>query len=204
MSKLYSLTHYQTALEQHAFKVLYALDKALNTDLWKSSPFLQSIGNTLQDLRDQVALALKIEDQASVSEEPIQGLFSYVFVSLYQTQGDSLPRWQHMLANLGLFSVNRPIYLQEPDIQASILQEQGQGRHAYTVVTVAPEDILSTAEEGSQVDRRGRQCVFLKEGALKPENIIRFVHSTGEYKWINGFLVQQLNTASVTPKKGSI
>jgi len=176
-----------------ARNVFRELNHALETGPWQNSLFLKSIGDKLQRLRDQFAAVLEVPDSTMNAEVAAQSIGKCeVFISLYQAQGDNLSRWRNMVANLSEFCTSRPIYQREADVQASIPIGHQERHHAYVVVSIAPEDILSTTdEEGPQLDRAGRKLVRLKEEAVKSANITRFVHASGQYKWVKNFLVKQ-------------
>ena len=179
-------------LLQTARNVFKALNHTLETGPWQSSLFLRSIGGKLRSLRDQFAAVLQAPEAVSSVEHEMQAQRKQeVFIALYQARGDDLHRWQNIIANLGGFCINRPIYQQEADIRASMMVGEANSNHAYVAVKVESEDILPCSKEEHQVDRAGRPLVRLKEGVIAPGNLVRFVHTSGEYKWVNHFLVKQ-------------
>lgn len=178
-----------------ASKVYEALKQAIETGPWQANPLLGAMGKELQVLKDQFEKALAIHPEwASNAEVVTQDASQEVFISLYQAQGDNLYKWQNMLSNLSELSISRPVYQQEAHVQ-SILPTGDRARyHAYVVVKLNPEDVLKPHD--NRFDREGYPLVTLKEGAIKSENIVRFVHASGEYKWVHNFLVKQPITQS--------
>ena len=61
---------------------------------------------------------------------------------------------------------------------------------AYVVMHVAREAILTTPMDKTPKDRFGTELLTLKNKALALENMIRFVHATGVYRYKKGRLIK--------------
>lgn len=182
---------------QKSLEVLKALDKAIGEGPWDKSLLLKAIGKKLQDAREHFIQDLDLQaiiDQVAVSQDTApQALhvdFTEVYVSLYQAQGTTIPKWAAILTSLTQLSITRPIYKNEEDIRASIRAKAFQANDAYVVVKIRKSDVLPAPEGKTPVDRFGRELMVLKENVIRPENITRFVHLTGEYHFINGALIK--------------
>ena len=111
-----------------------------------------------------------------------------VYVELYQSDGDNMDRWAMILKAIAVQAISRPIYQNEADVCSMIRAKQQPNKEGYAVVTVPDADIMNPAI--SCKDSAGRPLVQIKSGTLKSENIIRFVHITGQYVWQNDRLIK--------------
>ncbi len=63
---------------------------------------------------------------------------------------------------------------------------------AYIAVYVSKTDIIPPVEKDQIAhDRLGHELLKIKEGAIKPENITRFMHATGQYVFKDNQLIKQ-------------
>jgi intracellular multiplication protein IcmQ len=185
---------------QKSLEVLKAIDKALGEGPWDKSLLLKAIGKKLQDARERFIEDLdlqKIIDQVSTSQATaiqqttLGADFTEVYVSLYQAYGSNIPKWATILTSLTQLSITRPIYKNEEDIKASIRGKDFQANDAYVAVKIRKDDVMPAPGDKVPVDRFGRELMMLKENVIRPENITRFVHLTGEYRFVNGALVKK-------------
>ena len=67
-------------------------------------------------------------------------------------------------------------------------------KEAYAVVSVNDSDIISAYAGKQDVDSRGHALLTVKEGAVKPENITKFVHGNSVYLFKDDKLVPAQKT----------
>lgn len=182
------------SLEQEAEiaqKIIETLNQSIELDIWQRSVFLKSIGQRLRELRDhyQRQLGLDAHKQKDQDKQVDQDAKTEeVYISLYQSQGINISKWQGVVGSLVHHSVSRPIYKKESDARVNV--SESQINNAYVAVKVKSEDIGTPMEE-ARFDKDGRELVWLKEGAIKLENIVCFIHGTGKYRLVGSFLVKQ-------------
>ncbi len=185
---------------QKSLEVLKALDKAIEGGPWDKSLLLKAIGKKLQDAREHFIQDLDLKNiidqvavfQAAAATEPVlHADFVEVYVSLYQAHGADMQKWATILASLTQLSITRPTYKNEQDVVASIHAKAFQANDSYVVVKIRKDDVLPAPEGKTPVDRFGRELMVLKENVIRPQNITRFVHLTGEYRFANGMLTKK-------------
>ena len=179
-----------------ALEVKRILDEGIKEGPWQANLFLKGIKKKLEELRDRFELDVGLDqiknDQlnylpsANTNDSAIE-----VYISLYQSQGSNLPKWQEVLASLVRHSMGRPIYKDENDVKAATHLTDRNPNNAYVVVKVNRDAILLDSMEQPRLDREGRKLIMLREGAIALHNIVRLVHTTGQYKFIGNFLVKQ-------------
>lgn len=116
----------------------------------------------------------------------------YVFIHLFNAKGKILSRWEMMLSprNLFEYSVNRPIYEEQKQVEAYIRSRPNDDEHAFLVMKVAQTDILRGVASANNVDSLGQPLLKLKEGALKEQDLVYFFHKTTCYIFTRGHLMQ--------------
>lgn len=175
-------------------EILKSLDEALEKGPWESSLFLKGIGKKLKDIRDKFKDEMGLEEAkiANLTQSSTEIPLVEVYVSLYQSEGNNIRKWHSVVATLVGHSVSRPVYKKEQDIVNALKAKDYKVNDAYVVVKIKPEHILLPADDRPTVDREGRELLTLREGAIKLNNIVRFVHISGEYKLIENALVKQI------------
>jgi len=175
-------------------EILKSLDEALEKGPWESSLFLKGIGKKLKDIRDKFKEEMGLEEAnaSHLAQLTPEVQLIEVYISLYQSEGNNIRKWHSVVATLVGHSVSRPVYKNEQDIVNALKAKDYKINDAYVVVKVKPEHILLPTTDRPHVDREGRELLTLREGAIKLENIVRFVHISGEYKLIQNALVKQL------------
>lgn len=183
---------------EKCLEVLKALSDAVEKGPWDKSLLLQGIGKKLREALEGFVTDLGLGDFSIESASAEMGSSSLqhaesteVYVSLYQAQGANIQRWVTILTAITQLSVTRPTYKNETDVKASIRAKDFQVNDAYVAVKIRKDDILQPIEGKIPVDRFGRELLVLKENVIRPENISRFVHVSGEYRLIKGMLVKQ-------------
>jgi intracellular multiplication protein IcmQ len=178
-------------------EILKSLDTAIDQGPWDKSLFLQGIGKKLRVARERFASDLNADELVKrvVSDEAAAHPAAHthpieVFILLYQAEGANLHRWETVLQSLPRISITRPVYRHEKDVETFIRGKDYKLNDAYAVVRVREEDILVIPDVPPNVDRFGNELLILKEKSVRLENILRFVHVTGRYRYWNGSLVK--------------
>lgn len=121
------------------------------------------------------------EKKAETRKDKIAENETLVYVYLYNVQGLVLKTWLKML-NPSVFyeySVNRPIYAERGLVEGFIRGRTNKVQHAYLMIAVKKEDIISHGE--SRQDAVGQPLIKVKEGSLRIERLIAFTHNGIHY-----------------------
>lgn len=147
------------------------------------------------------ALLRHIEENVELSESELANLVEnnadlaenqqYVYVYLFNAQGRILSRWVPMFSprNFAEYSVNRPIYQEEDQVQAYIRSRTNDDAHAYLVMKVNKGDVVSSPGQAHYHDATGQPLLKLKEKSLMAENLVVFVYKGDRYRVSNGQLI---------------
>lgn len=179
-------------------RLVVLLDELLEKDYWQDSLFLQAAEQEIRGLRakivaDSQLMALLGESQ--LVKQPVKSVSAnllQVYVALYQSDGNNFTKWAQMLSAISSLSISRPIYRYERDIKSCMRGMEKKLNHAYAIVSVKSEDILSDAGNPPK-DRNSYELLMIKERAIQANNIISFLHLTGRYTFENGTLIHQEN-----------
>lgn len=177
-------------------RLVMLMDELLEKDYWQDSLFLQAAEKELRELRAKIAsdpklvtiLAKTDPNSAEIEKYPEDSVV--IYIALYQADGSNFTRWSQMLAAISNLSINRPIYRHEDDVKACMRAIEKKQNHAYLEALINKEDILSTIDNMPR-DRNGYELLIVKEKAVKPDNIVKFVHITGSYQFQNKQLILQ-------------
>lgn len=181
--------------------ILKALDEAIAQGPWENSLFFRGVGKKLCDARERFIADLELEEviraaatpESSTPTQPVlDPKFTEAYIALYQAEGNNIVKWEGMLSSLAGLSVSRPAYQNEEDIMAMIRGKAYKINDAYVAVRVLKDYILKPTDDTPPVDRFGRALLTLREGAIRGENIVRFMHVSGQYKFVNGKLIKQI------------
>ncbi|MFC3908489.1 Dot/Icm secretion system protein IcmQ [Legionella dresdenensis] len=179
---------------QQAQAVLDAFDEALAAGPWEQSNFLRIIGKNLREIRDNFASQLEAHDNIEQAKQAKRfanlEAQQEVFISVYSSEGNNIPAWERIIANLQRFLITRPIYANEEHIKSLIRSKDNKLNEAYLAVYVNKDDILVVPQEKIAVDKFGKPLMTLKDKSLNLENITRFVHYSGTYKYEKGRLIK--------------
>lgn len=175
-----------------ALAILEKLDKLLADNKWDSSLFLRAIKKKIEAMRSQYVEEIGYEESSSTQNQAVEltlpeGM-SEIYISLYNTEGSNIKKWEALLNAIGIQSISRSIYKHESDIQDLIKSKNYPHNEAYAVLWVREEHIYQPYNK-PPVDKLGRELLVVKEGMLKPQSIVRFVHVTGQYRFLEGKLV---------------
>ena len=137
----------------------------------------ERLANLAQQLEQQ--LADIVTDTAAITEPNADE--TIVYVHLFNTQGAILNHWQQMLkADLFYdYSVNRPIYHDKAAIETFIRQKPNPQQHAYLAVIINKNQIITQAITSK--DPLGQDLIKIKEGSLKLNRLVSFVHNHHQY-----------------------
>ncbi|MEN9916410.1 MAG: Dot/Icm secretion system protein [Pseudomonadota bacterium] len=178
---------------QVALAIKKILDEGIASGPWQANLFLKGIKKKLEEIRDEFVTGVGIDQHHEQIANNLRAANGFetteVYIALYQSQGSNMSKWQEVVVSLVNYMMGRPIYRNETDVQAAIRLNDRNLNHAYAVVKVASEAILTG--ELARTDREGRQLISLREAAIKLQNIIRLVHASGEYRLVGNFLVKQ-------------
>jgi Dot/Icm secretion system protein IcmQ len=160
-------------------QIVDILDNLLKHDYWESSFYLKVAKKRLNDIREDARAYLHTLDkdieQKQMQEIAIPPGCIKAFISVYQSEGNSLKQWLVTLKSLIKHSVTRPVYRREQDVREIIRNKPDPTRLGYAVIIVNEKDILPLAK--APTDKIGHELIMLKENAIKVENIIEFVHA---------------------------
>lgn len=183
--------------EEQSKAILKALEDAINEGPWEESNFLRVIGKNLREVRDKFASKVNIPDQDQdkiaahlANRIALRSGQREIFIALYSSTGSNIQSWTHILANLPRQIISRPIYANEQDVKEIIRTKVNPNNEAYVAIYISKDDILPTLPDKTPKDKLGKPLLTLKDNAIKIENINRFVHVTGTYKYSGGRLVK--------------
>ena len=187
--------------ENQADSILKALDNAIAQGPWDESNFHRVIGKNLREIRDNFTNQANASTNEHVKmAETIANRLALrsgqqeIFIALYSSDGSNMLSWERILGNLPRQMISRPIYAQERDVKDIIKTKENKINEAYVSIFVGAEDLLQVDADKVPIDKLGKQLLSLKDKSLRLDNISRFVHHTGVYKFVNGRLVRTLTT----------
>lgn len=173
-------------------KLLALIDRTIQQGHWDSSLFYRNILKKLEAMRLHVVTTLGDQEEqennnkVAVSKE-LTG-YTRVYIMLYQMKGDCLESWANAVRTLPSYCVTRPIYQHEEHVQEIMRSKRGRS-DAYVSLWVRKEDVVS--DQVFSQDRYGHALINIREGSIKLENIIEFVHDGNHYEFIENQLVQK-------------
>ncbi|HHF7365763.1 TPA: Dot/Icm secretion system protein IcmQ [Legionella bozemanae] len=187
-----------TFTKEHNDAILKALDYAIQNGPWDKSNFLRSIGNRLIGIRDNFAKKINERSQAQIQADAhlanrlaLRSGQQEVFVSLYSSDGSNLQSWERIIANLPRQMISRPIYANEEQVQALIKSKENKQNEGYVAIYINETDIIHLSADKTLMDKLGSPLLTLKDRALNVDNITRFVHLSGHYKYSRGRLIKE-------------
>ncbi|HHT0593036.1 TPA: Dot/Icm secretion system protein IcmQ [Legionella anisa] len=184
--------------KEHNEAILKVLDYAIQTGPWDKSNFLRSIGNRLIGIREGFAKKINERSQAQIQADAhlanrlaLRSGQQEVFVSLYSSDGSNLQSWERIIINLPRQMISRPIYADEEQVQALIKSKENKQNEAYVSIYINQTDIINLSADKTLSDKLGSPLLTLKDRALNVDNISRFVHLSGVYKYSRGRLIKE-------------
>ncbi len=182
---------------KYSLELIRALDQMIADGNWEGGLFFQAAGKKLRALSTELKTELQLTEEAQPSAVEVidyvkqkSGLVE-IYISVYCIEGRNIKKWENVLANLPRQVVSRPVYKREKDIKDTINTKENPVNDAYVVTYVTDMDILKPSfRDKALVDRFGHELLRLKENAVKPENITKLVHVTGEYAYRKNMLTK--------------
>src|SRR3990167_3312322 len=182
--------------KQQTDAILKILDELVEQAGWDASSFLRVIGKKLRMIRDEFfshAEAFGFDKSKVMSHlanrVALRSGQQEVFIALYASDGANMQVWERIVINLPKQMISRPIYATEEDIHQIIRSKENKINEAYVSVYVSQEDVLLMGDKTPQ-DKLGKPLLTLKDKSLKLENINRFVHASGVYRYERARLVK--------------
>lgn len=175
--------------EQHN-KLMQLIRVALKRDQELREKY--QVGEKFRFVRDRLTALLKqaedsditITQTGQIKEQEVTADEILVYVYLYNAQGNVLQTWQKML-NASVFyeySVNRPIYTEKPSIESLVRSKSNKMQHGYLTIVIKKNDLINLPQGETVQDSLGHSLVKVREGSLKFERFVSFVHNDNEYK----------------------
>lgn len=183
--------------DEQSAAILKALNEAIETGPWEESSFLRVIGKNLQQIRDEFIGLLSNRNQAQLRAESnlanrvaLRSGQQEVYISLYSADGSNIQSWEKIVTNLPRQMISRPIYADEENIKDILKIKEHKINEAYVAIYINKDDILSLGADKLPKDKLGNTLLNLKDKTLNLDNISRFVHVTGVYRFERGHLIK--------------
>lgn len=175
-----------------AQRVIDGVDKVLSEVADDDSLFIRNTTKPLRELKSHAETVLaQVGDFEAIQQDTGPTLSADmvpVYVLLFQAQGHDVAKWAQLLRSLGQYTLGRPIYQTEEDVRRVIRLRLSDDKEAYVKVAV-PQSILSSSDSlSTRKDRYGNALLSLPVGAIRPDNILEFVHGKQRYHFIRGQL----------------
>lgn len=183
--------------DEQSEAILKALNDAIETGPWDQSSFLKVIGKNLNEIRDGFLSQLGARSKSQLKAEShlanriaLRSGQQEVFVSLYSSDGNNIQSWERIVANLPRQMISRPIYADEEDIKAILKMKENKINEAYVAIYINQNDILPLSPDKASFDKLGKPLLSLKDKTLNLDNISRFIHHSGVYRYDRGRLIK--------------
>jgi len=147
------------------------------------------IGDKFRFVRDKLnALLNSVEEELTVlraeTEQPEVVTAEddiNVCVYLFNSQGLDMQSWRKMVSPdvFYEYSVNRPIYKEKEQIDKFIASKPTRTQHGYLIVAIKKDAIFQLDDKTK--DAIGNPIFKVKEGSLKINRVVAFVHNSIEY-----------------------
>ena len=168
-------------------ELLRLLDHLIGNHDWRKTEVTKGMLKDLTQHRERVlSIRQKIEkmQKKTSSAASIMGVSSIdstkemvVFVTLYQSKGKEMSVWNQLLSSLPISTINRPVYSDERSARRAIADRENLIGEGYAAVKIEKSELLPLDNIASRVDRLGQTLINVKQGALKSENILFFIHA---------------------------
>ncbi len=177
-------------------KYIDILDHALASGDWQGGMLFETARKDLQNLRDQMVQELELGDKqvelldageiSELAEDEMD-----VYAGLHLSTGAVLETWETSLRALAKISVGRPIYREEAHVKEYLNTKVNKKRDTYVVVRIKKSNVLIPRNKDYYaLDKAGHELLLLREGALKPENILSFVYNNKPCLFKNGHVIK--------------
>lgn len=160
-----------------------------------------NVGDNYRSISNRVKSLLRhLEENIDVSDGALTTLANdddlsegqqYVYVYLFNARGRILSRWVPMLSprNFTEYSVNRPVYAEQKQVEAYIRSRPNDDEHAYLVIKINKADVISDQVQSSYHDATGQALLKLKERSLREECLVAFIYKGDRYRVLGGQLI---------------
>src|SRR3989339_374282 len=170
-------------------KIIEILDHVINAGDWDSSFFLKNTIKPLKERRQEAeVIKQELESEGVVAEQVFSSIKPEnavtLYVLLYQTEGMNLTKWEAQLKSILKVSQGRPIYREVERVENALRANLNRPSEAYIKVLVDKNDLIDSARIPQ--DRFGNELTTVTVTAVRPENILEFVHQKKSYQFRNG------------------
>ncbi len=170
--------------------ILEAIDKLLGAGDWEGSLFLRNAAKPLKQAREEIVkLQQKMHEKEAGAQRKSVVLMDdmqVVYISVYQSEGQDLGKWEKQLRSLAKYTQGRPVYENEEEVVRAIRAKLMPGSEAYVKVAIKKASILNPLKPGK--DRLDQPLFSLLDNAVNPDNILEFVHLGKHYSFVSGRL----------------
>jgi intracellular multiplication protein IcmQ len=191
LDQFYAQTHRtENHYSQINDSILESIDKLLAAGDWEGSLFLRNAAKPLKQAREEIIkLQQKMEDGGDLKHKKITLTddMQIVFISIYQSEGQDLGKWERQLRSLSNYTQGRPVYVNEEEVVRAIRAKLMPGSEAYIKAVIKKKSILTTTRP--MKDRLEQPILSLIDGAVEPDNILEFVHMGKRYSFVDGHLI---------------
>jgi len=172
-------------------KIIEILDHVISAGDWDSSMFLKNTIKPIKERRTKAeVIKQELESEGVVAEQTFSTIKPEnavtLYVLLYQAEGMTLSKWEAQLKSIMKVSQGRPIYHDLEKVGNALRAKLNRNSEAYVKVLVDKNDLIDSARMSR--DRFGNELVTVTVTAIRPENIIEFVHQNKHYQFKNGKL----------------
>lgn len=178
--------------------ILKALDYAIKNGPWEKSNFLRAIGKNLNEIRENFARKVSARSSSQIKAEAylanrmaLRSDQQEIFISLYSSDGTNISSWERIIINLPRQMISRPIYSDEEHVKMLLKTKENKQNEAYVGIFINTTDLITLPPDKALIDRLGNPLLTLKDKSLDLENISRFVHISGFYKYARGRLIKE-------------
>jgi len=176
-------------------KAIKLVDELLETGDWTKGLYLETTAKKLTGFKEEAQSLLGEIKEAQQGEQKVKRKVKAeteseleVFISIYQSDPDNILMWQSTLRSITDYSVARPIYRKEDDVKQAIRSKPDPTKEGYAVVSIRTDELRQATAGKMQEDQLGNELLTVKEGAIAPEKMNRFVHGKRTYNFDDGTL----------------
>lgn len=182
-------------------KLLHEIKTSIETGPWEQGLLFQNIKKKLQDIYDkyqaqylssvEAATHLSGVVQEAAKEITVPEGYVELFVSIYNSAGENILAWEKIIKNLVNQFVPRPIYRSEDAIRTLIRSKINKSNEGYIAVWVGETKLIEIPGGKALQDKFGNQLFLIKDRSINAENIKRFMHGSGRYKYKDKKLIRE-------------
>lgn len=179
-------------------QIIENLDVLIENKGWEESLALKVIQGRIVAYRDSlqdeiVEYQESHQDICTATQEKKEKMAEddvAVYVCLYRSFGDNIPKWEQTLAILTGNVLGRPVYRSEEEADKFISDKVNREPEAYIEVWIKKNMILELPPQRKMSDKFGSELLSLKQGAVSPDKIKYFTSGVGgKYRYVKGKLL---------------